>query len=186
MDESLPSPIGSVAATAEPSAFRLPPAAEAPSTVDVVLTAEPSAQPAVFGSAGVTFEGIDVEIDPQQVLAKAYDTGTAGSVSSSVDVRCYQLEHPESRPPALADVFGLEVQLRRSEESAPVTVFLTTDQPRVEVQISFSLKDIVAGMRPEQPTFEWRRRNMAGSGTGDWSEWASITGRQLFVSPVGM
>ena len=101
-------------------------------------------------------------------------------------VRSYQLEHPETRPPALADVFGLEVEIRRSADAKPVTVFLTTDQPKLDVQVSFSLSDIVAGARPEQPTFEWRRRNMAGSGNGEWSEWSTITGRQLFVSPTGM
>lgn len=185
-DAELPSPIGAVPAAAEPSSFTLPAAAEAPSTLDIALTPAPSDQPAVYGSVGVSFEGIDVDIDPQQVLAKAYDTGTTGSVSASVEVRCYQLEHPETIPAELTGLFGLEVELRRSDGAAPVTVFLTTDQPRLSVQVSFSLSDIVAGMRPEQPTFQWRRRNMSGSGTGDWSDWATITGRQLFVAPTGM
>ena len=120
------------------------------------------------------------------MLAKAYDTGTTGSVSSSVEVRCYQLEHPESLPTELAGVFGLEVEIRRSADARPVTVFLTKDQPKLDVQVSFSLRDIVAGARPEQPTYEWRRRNMSGAGNGEWSEWSTITGRQLFISPTGM
>lgn len=186
IDSHLPSPIGAVHATAEPSSFRLPPATDAPSTLDIVLTADPGDQQKVFGSVGVSFEGVEIEIDPQQVLAKAYDTGTTGSVSSSVEVRSYQLEHPESLPPELAGVFGLEVEIRRSATARPVTLFLTTDQPKLEAQVSFSLADIVAGMRPEQPTYEWRRRNMGREGNGEWSEWASITGRQLFVSPTGM
>ncbi|WP_243074474.1 hypothetical protein [Microbacterium sp. SS28] len=186
-DADLPSPIGAVPATAEPSSFQLPAAVDGiPSTLDVVLTAEVGDQPKIFGSVGVSFEGITIDIDPQQVLAKAYDTGTTGSVSSAVEVRSYQLEHPETRPPELADVFGLEVEIRRSADAKPVTVFLTTDQPKLEVQVSFSLSDIVAGARPEQPTFEWRRRNMGGAGNGEWSEWSTITGRQLFVSPTGM
>lgn len=185
-DERVPRPIAAVPATAEPSSFQLPAATDAPAVLDIVLTPAPSDQPALFGSVGVSFLGIEIDIDPQQVLAKAYDTGTTGSVSSAVEVRSYQLEHPESRPAALADVFGLEVEIRRSADAAPVTVFLTTDQPKLEVQVSFSLSEIVAGARPEQPTFEWRRRNMSGSGNGEWSEWSSITGRQLFVSPAGM
>jgi hypothetical protein len=186
-DADLPSPIGAVPAAAEPSSFRLPAAVEGtPSTLDIVLTAPPSDQPKIFGSVGVSFEEVVIDIDPEKVLAKAYDTGTTGSVSSSVEVRSYQLEHPETRPPELAGVFGLEVEIRRSAEAKPVTVFLTTDQPKLEVQVSFSLSDIVAGARPEQPTFEWRRRNMSGAGNGEWSDWATITGRQLFVSPTGM
>ena len=186
IDGNLPSPIGAVHATAEPSTFTLPPATEAPSTIDIVLTPDPSKEPRVFGSAGVSFEGVDIEIDPQQILAKAYDTGTTGSISSTVEVRSYQLEHPESLPPELLGIFGLEVAVRRSAEARPITVFLTTDQPKLEVQLAFTLADIVAGMRPEQPSYEWRRRNMSGTGNGAWSEWASISGRQLFVSPTGI
>jgi hypothetical protein len=186
-DADLPSPIAAVTAEAEPSSFRLPAATDGtPSTLDIVLTAPPSDQPRIFGSVGVSFEGVAIDIDPQQVLAKAYDTGTAGSVSTSVEVRCYQLEHPESLPPDLAGVFGLEVEIRRSADARTVTVFLTKDQPKLDVQVSFSLADVVAGARPEQPTFEWRRRNMSGSGNGEWSEWSTITGRQLFISPTGM
>lgn len=186
-DADLPSPIGAVQATAEPSSFQLPAAVDgSPATLDIVLTAPASDQPKIFGSVGVSFEDVAIDIDPEKVLAKAYDTGTSGSVSSAVEVRSYQLEHPETRPAGLADVFGLEVEIRRSSDAAPVTVFLTVDQPKLEVQVSFTLRDIVAGARPEQPTFEWRRRNMSGAGNGEWSEWSTITGRQLFVSPTGM
>ncbi|MBK7820433.1 MAG: hypothetical protein IPJ61_05000 [Tessaracoccus sp.] len=185
-DAELPSPIGAVRATAEPSSFTLPAADGAPSTLDIALTPAPTDQPAIYGSVGVSFAGIAVDIDPQQVLAAAYDTGTTGSVSSSVDVICYQLAHPEVIPATLTGLFGLEVELRRSDGAQPVTVFLTTDQPQLTAQVSFGLSDIAAGMKPEQPTFQWRRRNMSGSGTGEWSDWATITGRQLFVAPTGM
>ncbi|HEX5858604.1 MAG TPA: hypothetical protein VFY91_10905 [Microbacterium sp.] len=187
MDEFVSAPLGAVAAKAEPESFTLPPAgADAPSSIDLTLIPESTDQPPVFGRVGVAFIGIDIDIDPQQVLAKAHDTGTSGTVSSAVNVRCYQLEHPEVLPPALADVFGLEVQLRRSETAEAVTVFLTRDQASADVQVAFTLGDIMAGAKPEQPTFQWRARNMAGAGNGAWSEWAAITGRQLFVSPNGV
>lgn len=187
MDEFVSSPLGAVAAKADPESFTLPPAtADGPSTIELTLTPEPTDQPPVYGRVGVAFVGIDIDIDAQQVLSKAHDTGSAGTVSSAVNVRCYQLEHPEVLPPALADVFGLEVQLRRSESAEAITVFLTRDQAAADVQVAFTLSDIMAGAKPEQPTFEWRARNMAGAGNGPWSEWAAITGRQLFVSPNGV
>ena len=187
MDEFVSSPLGAVAAKADPESFTLPPAtADGPSTIELTLTPEPSDQPPLYGRVGVAFVGVDIDIDPQQVLAKAHDTGTSGTVSSAVNVRCYQLEHPDMLPPALADVFGLEVQLRRSDTAEAITIFLTRDQPAVDAQVAFTLGDIMAGAKPEQPTFQWRARNMAGAGNGEWSEWAAITGRQLFVSPNGV
>lgn len=187
MDEFVSSPLGAVAAKADPESFTLPPAtADGPSTIELTLTPEPTDQPPIYGRVGVAFVGIDIDIDPQQVLAKAHDTGTSGTVSSAVNVRCYQLEHSEVLPAALADVFGLEVQLRRSETADAITVFLTRDQPAADVQVAFTLSDIMAGAKPEQPTFQWRARNMAGAGNGAWSEWTGITGRQLFVLPNGV
>jgi hypothetical protein len=186
VDESLPSPIGAVTAAAAPESFVLGPAGDPTSTVDLVLTADASDLPPVYGAVGADFLDLAIDIDPDAVLAKAHDTGGSGSVASTVDLRCYQLQHPESMPPALADVYGLEVQLRRSEGAAAVTAFLTKDQPDAQVQVAFTLADILSGAKPEQPTFQWRRRNKAGAGDGEWSEWESITGRQLFVSPTGM
>jgi hypothetical protein len=185
-DESLPSPIGTVRASAQPASFTLPAATDAPTVVELTLVPESGDRPGLFGSAALALLGVDIAIDPEQVLAKALDTSSSGSVSSDVEVRCYQLEHPDVLPAALADVFGVEVQLRRGETADPVTVFLTRDQPKVAQQVAFSLADLLAGARPEQPSFQWRRRNLAGSGTGEWSAWEAITGRQLFVSPNGM
>ncbi|GAA5204767.1 hypothetical protein [Microbacterium jejuense] len=186
VDETLPSPIGAVDAAAAPAAFTLPAAGEQPATIDLVLTPAAADQPPLYGAVGVAFLGVDIDIDPQQVLSKAYDTGSSGAVSSEVEVRCYQLEHPDVLPPDLSGVFGLEVQLRRSETAESITAFLTRDQPSMRVQVGFTLGDIMAGARPEQPTFQWRRRNMTGAGSGQWSPWESITGRQLFLSPTGM
>jgi len=186
VDATLPSPIGAVDAAPAPASFTLPAAGEQPSTIDLVLTPAAADQPPLYGSVGVAFLGVDIDIDPQQVLSKAYDTGSSGAVSSEVELRCYQLEHPDVLPAELAGVFGLEVQLRRSETAEPITAFLTRDQPSIRVQVGFTLADIMAGARPEQPAFQWRRRNMTGAGSGDWSAWESITGRQLFLSPTGM
>lgn len=186
VDATLPSPIGAVDAAAAPVSFTLPAAGEQPSTIDLVLTPAADDQPPVYGSVGVAFLGVDIDIDPQQVLSRAYDTGSSGAISSEVELRCYQLEHPDVLPPELSGVFGVEVQLRRSDTTEPVTAFLTRDQPSTRVQVGFTLADVMSGAKPEQPTFQWRRRNMAGAGSGEWSAWESITGRQLFLSPTGM
>ena len=186
IDDTLPTPIGAVAAKATRRRSRSPPPRVAsPASIEVVLArSRPSSRRSTVG-VGVGFLGVDVDIDPRQVLAKAHDIGTSADLSSTVEVRSYQLEHPDVLPEPLADVFGVEVQLRRYE-AEPVTIFLTRDQPTGDVQVSFSLADIIAGARPEQPNFSWRRRNLAGKGNGEWSEWETIIGRQLFISPTGM
>jgi hypothetical protein len=186
VDDTLPTPIGAVAADATPSSFTIAAAAEGvPATVEVELAAQQAGLPALYGGVGVGFLGVDVEIDPDTVLARAHDLGASADLSSTVEVRSYQLEHPDVLPEPLADVFGIEVRLKRGE-AEPVTIFLTRDQPTSTVQVSFSLADVIAGARPEQPKFSWQRRNLAGKGTGEWSEWETIIGRQLFVSPTGM
>jgi hypothetical protein len=187
IDETLPTPIGAVAATAVPSTFKLGPAeGDVPSTVELALTPNRTDLPPLYGSVGVAFVDIDIDIVAEKVLAKAHDTGASGDVASTIYVRCYQLEHPEVLPAELSDVFGLELQMRRTEDAEPITVFLTRDQPSTTVQVGFTLRDILAGAKPEQPKFKWRRRNMAGSGTGEWSDWDSIIGRQLLVAPNGV
>ena len=186
VDDTLPTPIGAVAADATPSTFTVAAAADGVAgTIEVELAAQQADLPPLYGGVGVGFLGVDVDIDPDTVLAKAHDLGASADLSSTVEVRSYQLEHPDVLPEPLADVFGVEVQLRRGE-AEPVTIFLTRDQPGSTVQVSFSLADIIAGARPEQPKFSWRRRNLAGKGTGEWSEWETIIGRQLFISPTGM
>ena len=186
VDETLPTPIGAVSATAQPASFTLPAGtASAPSTLDIDLTPQDTEHPPIYGGVGVDFIGVSVDIDPDQVLARAHEVGASGDLSSTVEARSYQLEHPDVLPATHVDVFGIELQLRRGE-SEPITIFLTRDQPTTTVQVSFTLADVLAGARPEQPKFSWRRRNLAGAGTGEWSEWETIVGRQLFVSPTGL
>ncbi|MGB0113400.1 MAG: hypothetical protein WBP59_09295 [Ilumatobacteraceae bacterium] len=185
VDDTLPTPIGAVTAASTPSSFTIPAADGAPTTLDIELSPMPSDLPALFGGVGVSFIGVSVDIDPNAVLAKAHDLGPSSDLSSAVEARSYQLEHPDVLPETHADLFGIEVQLKRGE-AEPITVFLTRDQPASTVQVSFTLADVLAGARPEQPKFEWRRRNMAGAGTGEWSDWETIVGRQLFISPTGL
>jgi hypothetical protein len=88
-------------------------------------------------------------------------------------------------PPALANVYAIEVQLRRGSNE-PITVTLETAAPEKTVDVAFSLPDLLGGMRPEQPTFEYRRRNLSFAGTGEWSAWETVTGRELHIVPVGL
>ena len=186
VDDTLPTPIGAVAADATPPSFTIAAAADGVAgTIEVELAAQQAELPPLYGGVGVGFLGVDVDIDPDTVLTRAHDLGASADLTSTVEVRSYQLEHPDVLPEPLADVFGIEVQLKRGE-AEPVTIFLTRDQPASTVQVSFSLADVIAGARPEQPKFSWQRRNLAGKGTGEWSKWETIIGRQLFVSPTGM
>jgi hypothetical protein len=187
MDADMPSPIKAVRASATPARLTLDAASEsaARTELEVTLAPEEALPGAPWGGVAVSFADVKATLDPEAMLAKAHELGASTDLKSSVVVRSYQLEHPDTLPESHKDVFGLEVQLRRGE-AEPVTLFVTRDEPQTTVQVSFSLADIMAGANPEQPKFSWRRRNMAGSGTGEWSEWETIVGQQLFAAPVGL
>jgi hypothetical protein len=176
-------PLRAVSAQASPASLALAPAGDG-SSVELELAPSSPAEAAFTGLA-TSLAGVHVEIDPAALLEKAREMGGSRDVQTSVELRCYPLEHPDVLPEEFKaqGLYGIEVQLRRGEAS-PVTAFLTLDQPRTDVQVAFTLQDIVAGATPEQPTFEWRRRNLIGAGTSEWSEWETITGRQLFVQPA--
>jgi hypothetical protein len=187
MDGELPAPIKAVRASASPAtlAFDAASGPAATTELEVTLAPEESIPGVPWGGLAVSFADVEATLDPEAVLAKAHELGASTDLKSSVVVRSYQLEHPDTLPESHKDVFGLEVQLKRGDAD-PVTLFVTRDEPQATVQVSFSLADIMAGANPEQPKFSWRRRNMAGAGTGEWSEWETIVGQQLFAAPVGL
>lgn len=186
VDDTLPSPLDAVPATANPSTVTLPGAVDGtPASVEIDLTADDTSKPTLYGGIGVGLIAVDVNIDAASVLNRVHDLGGSADMETEVELQSYQLAHPDILPESHADVFGIELQLARASAD-PITVFLTRDQPAVNAQVAFTLRDALEGASPEQPTFSWRRRNMAGSGTGEWSDWEEMTGRQLFVSPTGL
>jgi hypothetical protein len=58
--------------------------------------------------------------------------------------------------------------------------------PGKTVGLSLLIGDLVGGADPRQPKFDWRRRNLATSGTGEFSAWQTTIGRELFVTPVDL
>ncbi len=98
-------------------------------------------------------------------------------------MRSYQLQHPDQLPAALAGLYAIEVQVRRPG-GTEVTVFLSLDEPEKVAQVGFTVGDLLGGATPGAPTYEWRRRNQTGAGTGEFSDWEQLTGTELFVTPA--
>ncbi|MEU4878422.1 hypothetical protein [Streptomyces sp. NPDC021608] len=144
--------------------------------------AEP-VDPRLVSSVALDYTGVTVKIDPAVMLERVHELGMSTGLMSRVNVSSYQLKHPESLPPELADVFGIDVEIRRGS-AQPVTVSLTRDAPEATSDIPFGFSDLVADLHPDQPKFEYRRRNLATKGTGAFSAWESVVGRNLLVTPV--
>ncbi|WP_225830095.1 hypothetical protein [Streptomyces sp. NK08204] len=144
--------------------------------------AEP-VDPRLVSSLALDYTGVTVKIEPAVMLERVHELGTSTGLVARVIVSSYQLKHPESLPPELADMFGIDVEMRRGSADA-VTVSLTRDTPEASADIPFGFSDLVAGLRADQPKFEYRRRNVATKGTGPFSPWESVVGRNLLVTPV--
>jgi hypothetical protein len=117
------------------------------------------------------------------VLATIHELAGASGVSSTVRVRSFALAHIDQLPEDLAKkLVGIHVQLQRGDDK-PIDAFLTADESQQDVQLAMSLSDLVAGLSPTQPSFQWRQANMYAGSTGPWSDWTQNTGTQLFVVP---
>lgn len=195
-------PVDSATATADPATFSIGEAAvpataprpdppqQAPQVAagEVLLrlaqTAAPPIDPRQVGLIAVDFTGVTVRLDPAAVLERVHELGTSTGLVIHVELRCYQLKHPEALPPELADLFAVEVECRRGT-APPVTVTLDRDRPESGVDIPFAFADLVAGLWSDQPQFEYRCRNQATRGTGEFSAWQPFSGKDLHVRPVG-
>ena len=161
-----------------------PPPGVGPGEALLELTPAEPVDPRVVGALAVSFGGVSVQLDPHRVLERVHELAASGSLQSALRVRSYQLQHPENLPPALADLYALDVEIRRIG-GTPVTVFLSRDEPEKTAQIGFTVADLLGGATPGAPTYEWRRRNQTPAGTGAFSDWETISGNELYVTPVG-
>ncbi|HEV7657747.1 MAG TPA: hypothetical protein VGP36_23855 [Mycobacteriales bacterium] len=129
------------------------------------------------------FTEITVAASATAVLEQVHELATATTRPTSVRVTSYQLAHPENLPAPLADLYGLEIEVRLGRR-APVTVFLTRTEPDKTVALALLIGDLVGGADPQQPGVGWRRRNLSTAGPGEFSPWQTTTGRELFVTPA--
>jgi hypothetical protein len=98
-------------------------------------------------SLALDFTGVTVRLDPAVMLEPVHQLGTSTGLVARVDVSSYQLKHPESLPPELADMFGIDVEVRRGSADA-VTVSLNRDAPEASLDLPFGFSDLVARRTP--------------------------------------
>lgn len=153
-------------------------------TAPVALTpASPTEQATSWNKVALSLWNLRLDLNSQLVLSQTHQLASRSNMRSKVRLSSYLLEHPDDLRRNFPDVYGIQVQLRRGT-NPPITASLTIAQPSTTVDVDFSLIDLLQGMRPELPTFEYHRRNMLNSRVGDWSEWETITGRELQIVPV--
>jgi hypothetical protein len=206
MDQNMPYPASASVVDAQPSTVDL----EAAGETTIVLLAKPetsagevglhigglhigidptsgkidvsSPQLPPWSAVAVDFGSVQINFDPNNVLATIHELAGASGLSSTVRVRCFALAHIDQLPGDLANkLVGIHVQLQRADK--PIDAFLTADQSQQDVQLALSFSDLVAGLSPTQPSFQWRQANMYAGSTGPWSDWTQNTGTQLFVVP---
>jgi peptidoglycan hydrolase-like protein with peptidoglycan-binding domain len=163
-----------------------PPAPPAGSALVRLDPAHPDqlADPRLIGAAELVFGQADLHIDRTQTLERIHTLAAASPLTTSVTVSSYQLAHPENLPSAHPRIFALDTEIRRGS-SPSVRVTLTRETSSATASIPFSFDDIVAGLRPDQPRFDYRVRYEDPDGPGPWTDWTSFVGRQLQVTPAG-
>jgi hypothetical protein len=149
----------------------------------LVQPSQDAVDPRIIGGVSVSLSEVTVHADAHAMLENIHDTASAAGLSTKLRISSYQLKHPEVLSSALQDLFQLDVEIRRGNGS-PTRVSLTRDEPEALIGLPFTLDDVVAGLRPDQPTFEFRRRNVMPAGEGAFSDWESVVGSSLLVTPV--
>lgn len=168
------------AIVAQPQPLTLPPRQRAP----LALTPQhPGEAGTAWNTLALSLWGLRLGLDSQAVLSATHQLASRSNLRSKVRLWSYLLQNPAELQVHFPDVYGVEVQIRRGT-GQPVTASLTVTQPDLTVPVGFSLIDLLDGMRPELPTFELRRRNQARAGAGPWTDWETITGREIQIAPV--
>jgi hypothetical protein len=179
IDAAMPAPIG--AELGKPQRIELAPQATATFPVEPL---QPTGEE-VWGAVAVSFWDVALDLDAAAVLARANELASSTRFTTILRLWSTPLRRVELLPPALADVYGIEVQVRRGS-GEPLSVTLETEAPDKKIEVAFSLADLMAELHLGQPTVDIRRRNLSFSGTGEWSEWQTSSGRELHVVPVGL
>jgi hypothetical protein len=131
----------------------------------------------------VGFTGVTLTQSAFTIFEEVHELAAATSHIASVRVTSYQLAHPENPPASMADLYGIEVQIRLGARPA-VTAYLTRTEPDKTVDLKLLIGDFVGGADPRQPRFDWRRRNPGHLRHWRASRGRPITGRELFVTPA--
>lgn len=161
-----------------------PPAAPQGSILVKLAPDGAGADPRLIGAAELVFGPADLHIDPVRTLERIHNLAAASPLTTTITVSSYQLAHPENLPSAHPRIFALDSEIRR-DNGEPVSITITRDTPSAETTVPFTFADLVAGLRPDQPRFEYRVRYQEPEGAGPWSDWTSFAGTQLRITPVG-
>jgi hypothetical protein len=181
MDEHMP--YACLAATAVPAPTALDLAA---GKLGVQVTLTPPDSFPLWGAVAVDFGNPNIKLDAAKVLDRIHELATSANLNTSVRVWSFLLQHPDQIPQSLAGLVGIHVQIRKGS-GTPVDVRLVIGTAEQTVRVAFTFADLVAGMSPDQPTFQYRCRNIVATGEAEsWGDWQTNTGGDLLVFPQGV
>lgn len=181
MDEHMPYACLAAPAVPTPTALDLPAGAKG---VKVTLT-PPDSIP-LWSAVAVDFSNANLKLNPAVVLDQIHQLATSANLASTVRVWSFLLQHPDQIPPSLAGLIGIHVQIQKGS-GTPIDVRLVIGAAEQKVQVAFTLDDLVAGMSPDQPTFQYRCKNIFAAGeAATWPDWQTNTGGDLLVFPSGV
>ena len=144
-----------------------------------IAGADTVADPRLIGAAELVIGQTNLHIDRVRALERIQTLGNSSPLMTSLTVSSYQLAHPENLPAQNPNIFELDTELRRGT-AAPVRVTITRENPSATASVPFSFDDITAGLRPEQPGFDYRVRYQDPDSAGAWR-----TGRRSSAANSG-
>jgi hypothetical protein len=119
------------------------------------------------------------------MMSLLFDAASSGVRGFRVTVESTQLRFFDRLSDAdkekLADVVGLEVQVRRVGSARIESVRLSREAPSKDVLLSRTIADFLADRSGLSSQFQYRKRLVHIDHADDWSEWSDESGSDLVV-----
>lgn len=119
------------------------------------------------------------------VLSQLFDAGSVGVRGWKVDIDCPPMQFFDRLTPQeqaqMADIVGLEVEVRRLGSTAVEEVRLTKQVPAGAVLLSRTVADFISDRATGRSTFEYRTRALRLTRADGWGDWKPETGSALSV-----
>ncbi len=137
-----------------------------------------------YTSLAVDFGSFTPKFDPSGVLNHYQSLVSTSGLKAVAHFNCYLLKHPDQIPPALANLIGVQIEVKHTEGAPTLTVPLTRDTPSLDAPIPYSFAEFLAGASLSEPTFQYRVKPVFTDHTAAFGDWIPQTGGIVEVTPV--
>jgi hypothetical protein len=137
-----------------------------------------------YTSLGIDFGSIIPTFDPTGVLNHYQSLVSTSGLKATAHFNCYLLKHPDQIPPALANLIGVQIEVKHTDDGPTLSVPLTRDSPALDAGIPYSFAEFLAGESLSEPTFKYRVKSVFTDHVGQFGDWIPQTGGIVEVTPV--